>query len=764
MWRTARNLIVTSFVAICLIFLWICRYPAHCPPGVADAASSVAVGRGLYVARASFSSSFIFQARDVFGNDLEADYGGENMTSWTLSGHISSPTSNAPLSISSLKNGSALVAYTPQVAGEVLLSIFLETGSQEKEHISGSPFRIRVLDGPVLGSKSEAYGQGMHYGVAGKMTDFFVQARDAYGNKRTNDGDEGISYTDGRLSYSRQELAGVDPGSKDTFNVTLVLTTALTPVHTPAFRGIIYTGATSFIGSSNYVGDGLHLISYNVTASGMYNLSVLAISSSQALDSSSNFSANGVHIIGSPFLTYIEPASSSARLSLIWGHGLKDQVAGKAQHLQIQTIDLFGNNLTSGGDLIKIQVSLVDVSFNASFGPAFTSPLTTFRSAYRPIVNDDGRGQYKSSYVPLISGAYTARAVLFQRGGLDGTYFGSDEFTRPLETRQDTEINFDWGLYQYNSPSNELPDDEISVPAESTTSTTTILIPKVDFNNDEHGHSENKTHQENAKATGTAPADYWSVRWSGFLLSPSWMEEYTIYVDLSSADDSVAVFLDGQALIGGDSWQSTDDIHSPFKNQNPKRSSYDTSQILTEVEQEKEDFHAYEEIRYAFPEELTRLKNPQDLWATHPTNVTLSSASTVATSATGFKSYSYSFFFPRPNKLHTFEVVYRHQTGNAAIQLSWSSASLKKAVIPSSHLMRALPISDQSYSFFVRPAATHPSSSNAVGIGLYEAVSGVQGTFMIETRDEWGNLRLSGGDIVTAIAKGPGVSSFSCGE
>lgn len=53
-------------------------YDAYCKVGVAQASSSVAVGRGLYTARATFSSAFTFQARDMFSNDLEADSGGRN--------------------------------------------------------------------------------------------------------------------------------------------------------------------------------------------------------------------------------------------------------------------------------------------------------------------------------------------------------------------------------------------------------------------------------------------------------------------------------------------------------------------------------------------------------------------------------------------------------------------------------------------------------------------------------------------------------------
>ena len=65
--------------------------------------------------------------------------------------------------------------------------------------------------------------------------------------------------------------------------------------------------------------------------------------------------------------------------------------------------------------------------------------------------------RYTTSYRPLVSGEYEVLATLAQAGGLDGTYFGSPAFTRPLETRQDKRVAFDWGLFQYNSPSSALP-------------------------------------------------------------------------------------------------------------------------------------------------------------------------------------------------------------------------------------------------------------------------------------------------------------------
>ena len=111
-----------------------------------------------------------------------------------------------------------------------------------------------------------------------------------------------------------------------------------------------------------------------------------------------------------------------------------------------------------GGALIYVDATLDRASPNASYGPAFLFPEDASRSSYRPPLTDYGNGLYTTNYVPLVSGAYTVRATLVQPGGLDATYFEQGSFTRPMETRHDRQLAFDWGDYQYNAPDPGQPD------------------------------------------------------------------------------------------------------------------------------------------------------------------------------------------------------------------------------------------------------------------------------------------------------------------
>ena len=142
------------------------------------------------------------------------------------------------------------------------------------------------------------------------------------------------------------------------------------------------------------------------------------------------------------------------------------------------------------------------------------------------------------------------------------------------------------------------------------------------------------------------------------------------------------------------------------------------------------------------------------LWATAPANASLALAATERSTASGQFEYKTALLFPRPGELHTLEVTYRHKTGKAGIELSWESASMQpRAPIPASNLHRPLPLSKAQYPVYMAPDATHPPTSTAVGQGLAKATAGVAQTFTVEVRDQWGNLRLKGGDIISVVSR-----------
>ena len=132
----------------------------------------MAVGRGLYTARATFPSHFTFQARDAYSNDLEASTGGETAVPWNLTGYISAPApSSQPGYIGSRlpKHGAGDV-YA-KGGGRDLLTVLLDG-----EHISEAP-SVSLSPTVLDAATSMATGDGLWGSVAGEMLSS-RQARD----------------------------------------------------------------------------------------------------------------------------------------------------------------------------------------------------------------------------------------------------------------------------------------------------------------------------------------------------------------------------------------------------------------------------------------------------------------------------------------------------------------------------------------------------------------------------------------------------------
>jgi hypothetical protein len=54
------------------------------------------------------------------------------------------------------------------------------------------------------------------------------------------------------------------------------------------------------------------------------------------------------------------------------------------------------------------------------------------------------------------------------------------------------------------------------------------------------------------------------------------------------------------------------------------------------------------------------------------------------------------------------QVLYRHEEGEAGIEVSWSSQSMPLQAVPSSSFFRPLPLSKASYPLTMVPAMTQP--------------------------------------------------------
>jgi hypothetical protein len=180
------------------------------------------------------------------------------------------------------------------------------------EHIQGSPFDIDVLPGGTDFPFTEAFGPGLVANTVGTPTFFYVQARDADGNNKTEPGDDFTVTIDGP--------PGVD--------------IAATP---------------------EYVGGGLYRVDYTLTVQGDYTIGV---------------TMGGHHIqCGrasaspcSPWTIHAKAAHLSFETTDTYGPGLHDCVVGDVHEFTIFAYDTYKNKILHGGYTFDATVVHTDAS------------------------------------------------------------------------------------------------------------------------------------------------------------------------------------------------------------------------------------------------------------------------------------------------------------------------------------------------------------------------------------------------------------------
>jgi hypothetical protein len=84
-------------------------------------------------------------------------------------------------------------------------------------------------------------------------------------------------------------------------------------------------------------------------------------------------------------------------------------------------------------------------------------------------------------------------------------------------------------------------------------------------------------------------------------------------------------------------------------------------------------------------------------------------------------------------------IEYVELTGAASLQLSYSSLSVKKQIVPSSVLFHATHVVGSPTETLVVPGAADYPYTDAYGAGLHNAVTGTPASFYVQTKDASGN-------------------------
>ena len=265
-------------------------------PGALYAPASVATGPGVTQAVSGSEANFTITAKDQFGNIVPG-----------------APLDPPPFNVT-LTNGNntvpGFVVYTSAGVYTVTYTLLAPTGNWSLDvnsfgvAISGSPFTVVLLPGPISAANCFAFPDPLTDGVAYENYFFLVQGVDINGNNEI--GDVGV-----------------------TFDAVITLDT-----DSPSLADIVVP--------STYYQDGQYQFNFNLT-SGQYTVAV-SLNSTQ---------------IKNPFLPLtITAGFPAANSTIATGVALNTSRAGELSNFTITTYDLGGMAYTSGGQNFSVSLTL----------------------------------------------------------------------------------------------------------------------------------------------------------------------------------------------------------------------------------------------------------------------------------------------------------------------------------------------------------------------------------------------------------------------
>jgi len=244
--------------------------------------------------------SFSLQARDRYGNDVTA----------AASIGFSFSVKLLPIDVAAIVtpqgDGEYSVSYSCTAAGDYTLAV------SSSDNMLNAQYAVTLRPGSPDASKFS--GAGAAAGDAGALVQYVVQGRDSYGNALTNDADSSFSISVSQLVGGQYQQ--VTPST-----------------------------------AVNYDTEGRYLVTFTLTASASYSVSIS--------------SAGSAPVVGSPFTRAVNPAVRSAGdcvvagnvISASQGAGTPQLSAGTTAQISVTSVDLYGNRYTQGDTSFSLAVS-----------------------------------------------------------------------------------------------------------------------------------------------------------------------------------------------------------------------------------------------------------------------------------------------------------------------------------------------------------------------------------------------------------------------
>ncbi len=291
------------------------------------------------------------------------------------------------------------------VVGRYLLHLEMKVGDGKSEEMANSPVVHEVRPGPAVGAMSHIQTVVPRASVAGDWIYIGLQPADAHGNEHKRPLGEhfeinikGFSYlTTCGIVTSQQVTDALDqvPGQ----DCVLVIPRLDNSDNSPKTNASHVYSAHFFL-----------------TQSGKYNIDVSLISLTSSLSATDVKRKKAERLQGGgatqPFQLNILPGVVMPSRTVVTGKGATSFVAGARASFHIQARDKFSNMLSSGGDDIVCNMTLLPLGFNAS-AELFA------RGSVLPVL-DELDGTYKVSYLLTVAGHYSILVAV--RGKPGGVY------------------------------------------------------------------------------------------------------------------------------------------------------------------------------------------------------------------------------------------------------------------------------------------------------------------------------------------------------
>ena len=366
--------------------------------------------------------------------------------------------------------------FIPSKSGTYSLSVTLSPESLgsyvEGRHLFGSPFLVSTSPGATFAPESLAYGgngkcagiegndhscSGIHFGLAGAESTFFIQSLDVNRNRRDSGGDgwaiilqdnnggvaEGKVLSDSDNGVYNCGMTPITAGT-NLLSVTLngvharnspyVMLIRHGKAHGPSSFLISNLAATTIFATipnilvvqtvdewGNFIESNEHDNTENIkvenidphgkvtetetkTVGGtfqiVYEPEVTGVNKLQVW-------VNGKHINGSIFEINVFPGDTTGSKVIAYGPGLADSIAGDEASFTIQSKDGYGNNKTTDEASIFVSLTMENISYRPSDYDTLVNDAWGTNATLDGNKEYIGEGAYLVKYNAIVSGKYT---------------------------------------------------------------------------------------------------------------------------------------------------------------------------------------------------------------------------------------------------------------------------------------------------------------------------------------------------------------------